>query len=391
MKRNRPGRARRSDRPIYELTTGMFVEAASCAGFSTAPNAKYGPEDFARCIMHGAEGGKNVASVVEGRRYAMREAKMRPDVPSGELLRLRTAGVSAQEAVGSFNRFNGAVVAELRRNGLMKGRMDMAADFHNVRRYDKKPKEELIRGGDKASRTKMFCETYATLSCVVAGQRIIVAMLPFTPGQTHAEALAGLLEICSGHGLEIGVLTLDRGFYSTAVISCLQEADFDWIMPCPNTPHVKDGLSEFDAGERGEQSKATITHTAKDEREFDMKIVERRAKREKKDGEEYEPWEKYIAFATSDPELDVAEYAKRWGIETGYRQIEDVRAKTRSSRHGPRVFYMALTMMLFNLWIVIDALHRLACAVQGPEPVIPLRSALTAMLFFLQSGPGPPG
>ena len=369
----------------------MFVEAAGCAGFSAAPNAKYGPEDFARCIIRSAEGGKNVASVVEARRYAMREAKQKPDVPSGELLRLRTAGVSAQEAVGSFNRFNGAVVAELRRNGLLKGKIDMAADFHNVRRYDKKPKEELIRGGDKKSRTKMYCETYATLSCVVAGQRIIVGMIPYVPGQTHAEAVSGLLEICSGHGLEIDVLTLDRGFYSAAVISCLQEAGIDWIMPCPNTPHVKDSISEFDAGQRGERSKATITHTATDEREYDMKIVERRAKRKKKDGEEYEPWEKYIAFATSDPELDVAEYAKRWGIETGYRQIEDVRAKTRSSRHGPRVFYMALTMMLFNLWIVIDALHRLACAVQGPEPAIPLRSALTAMLFFLQSGPGPPG
>ena len=151
------------------MTTGMFVEEASCAGFSAAPNAKYGPEVFARCIMRDAEGGKNIAAVIEARRYAMREAKQKPDVPSGELLRLRTAGVSAQEAVGSFNRFNGAMVSELRRNGLLKGKMDMAADFHNVRRYDKKPKEELIRGGDKESRVKMFCETYATLFCVVAG------------------------------------------------------------------------------------------------------------------------------------------------------------------------------------------------------------------------------
>ena len=111
-----------------------------------------------------------------------------------------------------------------------------------------------------------------------------------------------------------------------------------------------------------------------------MKIVPRRAKRDKK--EEHEPWEKHIAFATNDPGTDVAEYDKRWGAETGYRQIEDIRAKTRSSRHGPRVLYMALTTMLFNAWIVIDALHRLACSVQGPEP---------AMLFVLQSGPGPPG
>ena len=393
MKRNRPGRARRSDRPIYELMTGVFVEAAGCAGFSAAPNARYGPEDFARYFMRSAEGGKNVASVAEAHRYASREAKQKPDMPSGELPRLRTAGISAQEAVGSFNRFNGAAVAELRRNGLLKGRIDAAADFHNVKRYDKKPKEELIRGGDKESRTKAFCETYASIHCVVAGQRIILGMLPYMPGQTHAEALAGLLGICAGHGLRIGVLTLDRGFYSTAVVSCLQKADLRWIMPCPNTPHVKDALSEFDSGDREKVSRATITRTAKDEREYDMKIVERRAKRKKKEDEEYEPWEKYIAFATNDPGMDVAEYGKRWGAETGYRQIEDIRAKTRSSRHGPRVFYMALTMMLFNMWIVIDALHRLACAVQGPEPepVIPLRSALAAMPFFLQSGPGPPG
>ena len=57
--------------------------------------------------MHGAERGKNVTSAVETRRYAMREAKLKPDVPSGELLRLRTAGVSA-EAAGSLNGFNGA-------------------------------------------------------------------------------------------------------------------------------------------------------------------------------------------------------------------------------------------------------------------------------------------
>ncbi len=367
-----------------------FTWAVDCLGFSAAPNARYGPRDLARCVVRAAIGGKNVASVAEARRHAALIAKRQSDAPSGEWLRLRTAGVSAQEAVELLNRFVKELAAELRKHGLLKGRIDMAIDFHCIKRYDKKPGEELIRGGDKKSMTKAFYETYATIHCVVAGQRLVVGVIPYVPNQTHAEAVSKLLEICSGHGLRIGVLTLDRGFYSTAVISCLQKAGFKWIMPCPNTPHVKDALSEFAAGSHGEKSKATITRTAKDECEYDMIIVPRRARREKKEGEEYEPWEEYIAFATNDPELDVAEYAKRWGIETGYRQIEDVRAKTRSGRHGPRVLYMALTVMLFNVWIVIDALHRLACAVQGPEPAIPLRSALMAMPFFLQSGPGPP-
>ena len=33
---------------------------------------------------------------------------------------------------------------------------------------------------------------------------------------------------------------LDRVFYSVAVVSCLQEAGIQWLMPRPNTPHVKD-------------------------------------------------------------------------------------------------------------------------------------------------------
>ena len=48
-------------------------------------------------------------------------------------------------------------------------------------------------------------------------------------------------------------------------------------MPCPNTSHVKDALSEFDAGHSGEKSKANATHTAKDECEYDMKIAPRMA------------------------------------------------------------------------------------------------------------------
>ena len=195
--------------------------------------------------------------------HAAPVAKQKSDVPSGEWLRLCTAGGSVQEAVELLNRFVKEMVEELQRHGLLKGRIDMAVDFHCIKRYDEKPKEGLIRGGDKESRTRMFCETYATLSCVVAGQRLVVGMLPYVPGQTHAEALAGLLEICAGHGLRIGVLTLDRGF-STAVVSCLQKADLKWIMPCTNTPHVKDALSEFDSGDREKVSRATITRTAKD-------------------------------------------------------------------------------------------------------------------------------
>ena len=91
-------------------------------------------------------------------------------------------------------------------------------------------------------------------------------------------------------------------------------------------------------------------------------VIAPRKNQSKNDGEQLEPWEKYIAFATSNPAIDVAEYSKRWGIETGYRQAKDARAKTRS--HGPRVMCWVMTIMLFNAWILADALHRLECSVR---------------------------
>ena len=179
-----------------------FAWAVDCLGFSAAPSARYGPRDVARCIVLAAAGGKNVASVAEARRYAALTAKQQSDVPSGEWLRLRTAGVSA-EAVELFDGFVQELVAELRKRGLLKGRIGAAVGFHCVKRYGKKPPKELIRGGDKKSMTKAFCETYATIHCVAAGRWLIVGAIPYAPNQTHAEAVSGLLEICSGHGIRM--------------------------------------------------------------------------------------------------------------------------------------------------------------------------------------------
>ena len=160
-------------------------------------------------------------------------------------------------------------------------------------------------------------------------------------------------------------------------------------MPCPNSTYVKEALSDFEKGLRGRVSEAVITSSSS-ECGYDMVIVERKVRRRSRPGVHDPAWEKHIAFATNDPSIDVDQYSKRWGIETGYRQIEDMRARTRTRGHGPRVMCMALTMMLFNAWIVADALHKLECGIEGPAPATKLHSALTMMEVVLSQGPGPP-
>ncbi len=70
--------------------------------------------------------------------------------------------------------------------------------------------------------------------------------------------------------------------------------------------------------------------------------------------------EQYVAFATNLPfsnalhEIDTAspDYRKRWGIETGYRQIEQIRAKTISRNQDIRLLAFFVSVFVYNMWAV---------------------------------------
>ena len=48
-------------------------------------------------------------------------------------------------------------------------------------------------------------------------------------------------------------------------------------------------------------------------------------------------------------------YSKRWGIETGYRQIDhDFKAKTTSKNYHIRLFYFLFSVDLYNLWVLVN-------------------------------------
>ena len=46
------------------------------------------------------------------------------------------------------------------------------------------------------------------------------------------------------------------------------------------------------------------------------------------------------------------EYRKRWGIETGYRQIEEIRPRTTSRDDVFRMMLFYTALLFYNLWTV---------------------------------------
>jgi IS4 transposase len=48
-------------------------------------------------------------------------------------------------------------------------------------------------------------------------------------------------------------------------------------------------------------------------------------------------------------------YKKRWGIETSCRMIGQFQPKTTSNSHVIRVFYFVLAVLLYNIWVLLNA------------------------------------
>ena len=86
-----------------------------------------------------------------------------------------------------------------------------------------------------------------------------------------------------------------------------------------------------------------------------MVVVKRTARKSKEP--DAPPEDRYIGFAANSNEAHVAAYMSRWGIETGYRMIENVRLKTRSTKLGARMLCFAASIIIFNQWVVINAQH----------------------------------
>ena len=68
------------------------------------------------------------------------------------------------------------------------------------------------------------------------------------------------------------------------------------------------------------------------------------------------PKECFMGPAASLPDIDIAEYGKRLGIETGHSMIEGARVRTRSKKMRARIFCLAFALLPYSARIMLNAL-----------------------------------
>ena len=243
----------------------------------------------------------------------------------------------------------------------------VAIDKHLIPRYDKKWENKLVRSKRKGG-TNVF-ETYITAQCVNAGSRLNLAVLNMTQHSLNAVFVRKIVEQVKNAGVKPSLFLLDREFHSTDVIRTLDSMGVRYLIPGINTGPVKKALAHHASTGSKKVSKMSISNTENVSTSYYGVIVPRkRVSKKKKEKKEPKPEEKFIMFATNAPWIDVEKYAMRWGIETGYRMVENTRAKTSSVGVALRMIYFAYALLMYNMWVCANV--GLAQSRWDGEPVI---------------------
>jgi hypothetical protein len=214
---------------------------------------------------------------------------------------------------------------------------------------------EIYRSKAKAGTRSFFA--YATAYVMLHGQRFTLAVTPVTRSELLKEVLQELLHLVSKAGLKPGLLLLDRGFYSVAIIRYLQQARRPFLMPVvchgrkADHPKGPSGSNLFKLMKKS----GWFSHTLQDPKKKKATVsicVKRTRWKDRHGRKKWDTWV-YAYWGITPKRVDWVKqtYRKRFGIETSYRQMNQCRIRTTTKKFHVRFLYVAIGLLLRNLWV----------------------------------------
>ncbi len=210
---------------------------------------------------------------------------------------------------------------------------------------------ELLKAQAKSG-THYF-HGYATVSIVHHWCRYVLALRFVSPGERMVEIVQDLLEMVRQVGVPIRRVYLDKEFYAYEVFDLLKRRRLAYVIPVPARPAVQrlfHGSTRFDT--------YTLKSTEPGPSPLRVAVVHRqRARRSKK---HVGRWFAYAwaGLPAGTQPRDVFElYRQRFGIETSYRQMNQVRARTSSRSPVLRLLLVGLALLLLNLYVALRRGH----------------------------------
>jgi len=335
-------------------------------------NALYGEEDLHRSLIALSINNAFAESGME--RLSVESSAASGRVPSGSWVRDTVEKVPEKEMQAMLAGALDSTLEQVKSFRLFNVPVMCAADLHDIPRYDRDSDRGYLRRSKKERGTNIF-EGYATLQCVEEGMRAQISCDHIGLFDKKSVVLERLLVSARMEEVDISLLLLDRGFFGSSVINMLKKLHQRFFMPCILTPGIKKALQEYARGERKMISGYSLTPAEGEGASFTLVIFPRA----RCAPGETNPCKRYIPFATNIPVGDILwnvsrlpkDYRARWGIESGYVGVGELKARTTSRNHSLRLLYFYYALILYNAWLIANlTLAKRYCILPLGEPLI---------------------
>ena len=246
---------------------------------------------------------------------------------------------------------NQALVAGLPRR-IWKPKLEIALDLHDEPFYGHSPELVALTCGGKAHKGTTRFFRVATAYLIFKDMRLTLGLLFVRPEDDLAEIVAALGRRLCILGLKVKRLYLDKGFCSIPVLRHLEKSGLPAILACPIRGR-KGGTRGLCQGNQSYATQHTFKSNENGSFTASLAIVRsftthQRSKRKKRRA----IWLVYVVLnGQFNPKTVRKLYRKRFGIETSYRCMRQVRAWTTSRNGALRFLLMSLGFILINLWV----------------------------------------
>ena len=309
------------------------------------------------------------------------------DAPTGEavLYQLRTGWLKQLDLDELEDGLNALLVHNL--PDRVRGRWhQMAFDLTFIPYHgEAQESADEVRRSQAKSGTTHF-HVYASAYIIRKNKRVTVAVAYVRAGQTLLEVVLCLLDRLKTLDIGLKRLLLDRQFATVEVIRFLDCQTWQTILPIPARSNQLKDLKR--SARRSQVLDYTMRSPTAGRVTFTLHLVCRykRGRRGKHGLERLlfavlgRPWRGSPG--------DLADtYRTRFGIETGYRLMNSVRARTSSRDPRLRFLFVGLAFALLNLWVTLQWAV-LAIPRQGGRWIDPAIFRLHCFCDFLRDAIG---
>lgn len=260
-------------------------------------------------------------------------------------------------------RLNRALMTASWSRRLQRRRWQVAIDWHLVPYYGQAlwSRNELYRY--KMQKGTTHFHAYATVCIVQYGQRYTLALTWIRRHESMVTVVQRLLARLREMAVKIRVLLLDRAFFNTPVMGLLQTEKIPFLMPVVISGRRPTKKKNSRAAKKGlrwlkRQKAGWYRHTMKNRRAtvtFSVCVAYRSYyhRKKRKRGQQKLL---FAAWRIHETPTKIRErYRKRFGIESSFRQLRQARIYTCTRNPHLRLVFIAVALLLRNLWVWIHA------------------------------------